>query len=300
MKLLKSNDYIYIAQIAQSEIEKIDFHLCAGAGTGGRQTLEKFYAQNQEKPQLVINGGFFNMANGESVFVYKSKGKVIMDYGNAGYYNGIGTVDGKLTYGYYLEKPFYDFATAYPPLIIDKKPAASSYLGFNDGSVNTKTRRTAIGYNDEYVYVVCVHNPGMRLKELQNLFVELGCDYAVNLDGGGSSRMLYEGQAYCTATTGNRAVDNVIAFYLKEDKKEEVITPSVSTPLYRVQVGAYSSKTNANKMLAQVKAAGYQGAYVRLVGNLYKVQVGAFSKRENASKLMNELKSKGFNAFIAQ
>ena len=90
--------------------------------------------------------------------------------------------------------------------------------------------------------------------------------------------MLHEGKAYCTAATGNRAVDNVIAFYLKEDKKEEVITPSVSTPLYRVQVGAY----------------------VRLVGNLYKVQVGAFSKRENATKLMNELKSKGFNAFIAQ
>lgn len=113
--------------------------------------------------------------------------------------------------------------------------------------------------------------------------------------------MLYEGQAYCAATTGNRAVDNVIAFYLKEeDKKEEVVAPSVSTPLYRVQVGAYGSKTNANKMLAQVKAAGYQGAYVRLVGNLYKVQVGAFSKRENATKLMNELKSKGFNAFIAQ
>lgn len=112
--------------------------------------------------------------------------------------------------------------------------------------------------------------------------------------------MLYEGQAYCAATTGNRAVDNVIAFYLKEDKKEEVITPSVSTPLYRVQVGAYGSKTNANKMLAQMKAAGYQNAYVRLVGNLYKVQVGAFSKRENAIKLMNELKSKGFNAFIAQ
>ena len=21
-------------------------------------------------------------------------------------------------------------------------------------------------YNDEYIYVVCVHNPGMRLKEL--------------------------------------------------------------------------------------------------------------------------------------
>lgn len=31
---------------------------------------------------------------------------------------------------------------------------------------------------------------------------------------------------------------------------------------------------------------------------LYKVQVGAFSNRANAEKLMNELKEKGYNAFI--
>lgn len=240
------------------------------------------------------------MTNGESVFVYKSNGKVIMDYGNAAYYHGIGTVDGKLKYDYYLNSSFDDFVTAYPPLVINKQPAESTYLGFSDSNVNKLTRRTAIGYNDDYVYVVCVDEPGMRLKELQNLFIsELKCDYAVNLDGGGSSRMLHEGKAYCTASTGNRAVDNVIAFYLKEEN-ETLTSPSVATPLYRVQVGAYSSKTNANKMLAQVQAAGYPNAYVRLINNLYKVQVGAFSIRTNANNVMSDLKSKGFNAFIAQ
>ena len=33
-------------------------------------------------------------------------------------------------------------------------------------------------------------------------------------------------------------------------------------------------------------------------GKLYKVQVGAFSKRENAEKLLKELKTKGFDGFI--
>lgn len=33
-------------------------------------------------------------------------------------------------------------------------------------------------------------------------------------------------------------------------------------------------------------------------GKLYKVQVGAFSKRENAEKLLKELKVKGFDGFI--
>lgn len=36
----------------------------------------------------------------------------------------------------------------------------------------------------------------------------------------------------------------------------------------------------------------------KMNSKLYKVQVGAFSKRENAEKLLNELKSKGYSAFI--
>lgn len=36
----------------------------------------------------------------------------------------------------------------------------------------------------------------------------------------------------------------------------------------------------------------------KMNSSLYKVQVGAFSKRENAEKLLNELKSKGYSAFI--
>ena len=36
----------------------------------------------------------------------------------------------------------------------------------------------------------------------------------------------------------------------------------------------------------------------KMNSNLYKVQVGAFSKRENAERLCNELKTKGYSAFI--
>lgn len=35
-------------------------------------------------------------------------------------------------------------------------------------------------------------------------------------------------------------------------------------------------------------------------GTLYKVQVGAFSKKENAENLKKELKAKGYNAFIVE
>ena len=40
-------------------------------------------------------------------------------------------------------------------------------------------------------------------------------------------------------------------------------TPSESKKLYRVQVGAYSVKANADAMLAKVKAAGFTDAFIK-------------------------------------
>lgn len=71
-----------------------------------------------------------------------------------------------------------------------------------------------------------------------------------------------------------------------------------SGTLYRVQVGAYSVKANADAQLAKVKAAGFSDAFVTKVDNLYKVQVGAYSVKKNADNMLANIKSKGFDAFI--
>lgn len=67
--------------------------------------------------------------------------------------------------------------------------------------------------------------------------------------------------------------------------------------LYRVQVGAYSVKDNADKQLKKVKAAGFD-TYMVKVGGLYKIQVGAYSKKANADAMLKKLKEKGVDAFI--
>ena len=67
--------------------------------------------------------------------------------------------------------------------------------------------------------------------------------------------------------------------------------------LYRVQVGAYSVKNNADVQLKKVKAAGFD-TYMVKVGGLYKIQVGAYSKKENAEAMQKKLKAKGFDSFI--
>lgn len=76
--------------------------------------------------------------------------------------------------------------------------------------------------------------------------------------------------------------------------KEEF--PTVNT-LYRVQTGAFSNKANADRMLAKVKAAGFD-TYMVKVDNLYKIQVGAYSKKANADAISAKLKAAGFETFI--
>jgi len=67
--------------------------------------------------------------------------------------------------------------------------------------------------------------------------------------------------------------------------------------LYRVQVGAYKVKKNADAQLAKVKAAGFD-TYMVKVDGLYKIQTGAFSKKANAEAQLAKVRAAGFSAFI--
>lgn len=67
--------------------------------------------------------------------------------------------------------------------------------------------------------------------------------------------------------------------------------------LYRVQVGAYSKRENADNQLKAVKAKGFD-AFIVQVDGLYKVQVGAYSVKANAEAQLAKVKAAGFDAFI--
>lgn len=69
------------------------------------------------------------------------------------------------------------------------------------------------------------------------------------------------------------------------------------TKYYRVQCGAFTSKLNADALVAKLKLNGLN-AIVKLYDNLYKAQIGAYTQIQNAEKMLNQVKSKGFDAFI--
>lgn len=67
--------------------------------------------------------------------------------------------------------------------------------------------------------------------------------------------------------------------------------------LYRVQVGAYTVRANADAQLAKVKAAGFD-IYMIQVDGFFKIQVGAYSVKSNADAMLAKIKAAGFDAFI--
>lgn len=69
--------------------------------------------------------------------------------------------------------------------------------------------------------------------------------------------------------------------------------------LYKVQIGAFSVKANANNLAAKAKRKGFD-AYVSYKDGLYKVQIGAFANLKNAEQLAEKAAAAGFETIIVQ
>lgn len=70
--------------------------------------------------------------------------------------------------------------------------------------------------------------------------------------------------------------------------------------LYRVQVGAFKDRKNAEKKLRQISATGTDCFITELQDGFYRVQCGAYSVKQNAENKMNALKYMGFDAIIKE
>lgn len=198
--------YVHIVKISKREIDKIGIEI----GQQPRETLQSFYDRQAKKPNLVTNLGLFGMNSaGLPCFSLVSNHQ---QYAYDGLRTeGFGITDSnELLYGRHKERDWKDFCSAYPMLIKEGKKTIITYAT----ELAYKTRRTCIGYDANYIYVICVDSPGMTYDELQNLGLSLGLSFMLNADGGGSSRMIYDGK---TITNGleNRAVDNMLVIYLK-------------------------------------------------------------------------------------
>lgn len=80
-------------------------------------------------------------------------------------------------------------------------------------------------------------------------------------------------------------------------KHEEESGP-VKDDYYRVQIGAYKDKAEAQKVAHKVNTAGFD-AFVKQYDKYFKVQVGAYKDNAQAEQMADRIRAAGFDCFIA-
>lgn len=118
------------------------------------------------------------------------------------------------------------------------------------------------------------------------------------------SRRAGYGQTYYNKYAGKKveAVTTAPSAPKAETPKQTTTSTEtkVSSTIYRVQIGAFGVKANADKQLAKVKAAGFTNAILAYDGKLYRVQVGAYAVQQNAINMCFKVKKAGFtDAFVS-
>ena len=159
----------------------------------------------QNEALAAINGSFFDIKNGGSVvFLQRDKQMIDSSRRNNHFYDegAIALKKGKVhiikrpTSGWEVNKKYNDILSSGPLLIHDGNKVELQDHNFN----TTRHPRTALGIAKEGTLVLITVDgrnekaAGMRIVELQSLMAWLGCTYALNLDGGGSTTFWIQGK----------------------------------------------------------------------------------------------------------
>lgn len=201
--------------------------------------------------------------------------------------------------------------------LIDPEQSATAALDKNIPSYGAKRGRTLLGVKADGTIVayVCGDGTSHALTAVQcwQKMLDLGCQYAIMLDGGGSSQCDFADGNYIRSV--RPVCDFLCIWFYTQEELDEMYPSKTEQPeekpeqekklRYRVQVGAFSKPANAENYKATMVALGFNDAYVTKVTQengkvLYKVQIGSFSVYDNAKNLEEKLEKQGINAYIAK
>lgn len=153
-------------------------------------------------------------------------------------------VGDEIKFNYYITPALYDYETAFgggSMLVYEGMDVGK--IGDYTHTVSGNNPRTAIGVSEDgkTLYLVAVDgrqtsSRGMRMSHLAELMIDLGCYYAVNLDGGGSTRMvastLWDRELHTVnSPTENRKVVNAVAITFDPATESDKGTESEYVPV---------------------------------------------------------------------
>lgn len=95
----------------------------------------------------------------------------------------------------------------------------------------------------------------------------------------------------------NGHISGVVKFLgLQKERNEEPEEPDTGE-LFKVQVGAFGERNNAEALVRDLEKRKYS-AFIVVEEGFFKVQAGAFSKRSNAEELVERLRKDGYRPYI--
>ncbi len=201
----KQSNNSYIVSIGNDEIDKIDI-----VQLGGR-TMKQWYDKQTDKPDYMINASLWDDKG--AIGTIWQNGELVRNEGN-GYGFGINK-SGYFHFGNPWDTAWNNYITGYPALIKDGKimpDSVDSYV------MNSHTKRSVIGSAGDKLYLISMNN--VTIEQLKVALSNFGIYNAINLDGGGSSRLMIVDKAV-NAPTADRIIPNAIAVWLKKDNKQE-------------------------------------------------------------------------------
>jgi len=95
-------------------------------------------------------------------------------------------------------------------------------------------------------------------------------------------------------------VNGIVASFQLSKKVQPRPSQPTNPPangLFRVQIGAFKDRNNADTVENKAKSNGFQ-TYVKQEDGLFKIQIGAFTDRGNAEELVKRAKAAGLDATI--
>lgn len=192
----------------------------------GALTMNQWYDRQKDKPKYMLNASLWDN-KGPIGTIWLDK-KLIRNEGT-GY--GFGISAGKFSFGDPWNTKWDDYITGYPALIQNGRKTTHSVDSYVQ---NATTRRSAVCYKGNTLYIVT--GAGLKLNQFREQLAEYGMAEAINLDGGGSSRLLVDGKAI-NSPTDNRRCKLAIAVWVKDAPSSTLPSTSYKTGQYRIKVG---------------------------------------------------------------
>lgn len=232
----------------------------------GGLTMGEWYDRQTDKPDAMLNGSLWDSKG--AIGTIWLDGQLVRNEGGG---FGIGEVGNGWAFGEPWEQPWTNYITGTPALIRSGK-ATGAHMPLERDEV-ARTRRSAVCGAGLHLYLVT--GQGLTLREFTEQLQAFGMYQALNLDGGGSSRLMVRGDAI-NAPTDNRRCPNAVAVWLvkgsdteTEDKKEEEgeskmksIYLSPSTQENNVGAGSYGTEERRMNEIMDIIENQLRGKYI--------------------------------------